>query len=172
MFTCYINPINYINEYRSCGIIFSKKFEESNYFLFTIETRKESTNPVVHIIGGKRIDQEYPHETVCRETWEETGKLVSVTDCLNSVFDKNATKYWYKQGKYILYIANCPTQYNDIDQTFNYDSNNTNKLIWIKDSELVSNILNQKFEWVDANKQVYKYSDLMINSLLNFAVFC
>lgn len=167
MFLPISNPNTYADDYKSTGIILTKNISGENYFLFLIEPRSEHTEQVVHIIGGKKNEGEYPHETIAREAWEESHGLIGITDCINSIFAPNTIKYWYNRGKYILYIAECPEQYIDIDKLFSGIS--LNKLIWISNSELSANIQNQNFTYTNGSNKCYKYSDLMIKTILSLS---
>lgn len=166
----FVNDINqYTNEYKSCGIILTKNTNGKNYWLFVIESRKDYPNPVVHIIGGKKEPGEYPHETIARETWEETAHVFSQTDCVNQIFSPNTSKYWYNRGKYILYIGNCPDQYHKIDVDFAHTNPESTKLVWISNEELVSNVKNKTWEFTDSAGNKFKYSDLLISAIENLS---
>ncbi len=165
----FVNDINqYTDQYKSCGIILTKNSNGENYFLFVIESRKDYLTPVVHIIGGKKEPGELPHETISRETWEETAQLFSQTDCCNQIFAPNTSKYWYNRGKYLLYICNCPVQYHEIDVEF-ANTNSDTKLVWLSNDELVSNVKNQTWEFTDSTGNKFQYSDLLINALVNLS---
>ncbi len=156
------------HDYKSSGIILTKNVNGENHFLFLIEPRSEHPEPVVHIIGGRKEECEYPQDTVAREAWEETTGLISIPSCLNIVLAPSTSKYWYNRGKYILYIGECPSELKSIDTIFN--KSNSNKLVWIADSELVNNIQNKKFSYVDNEGKCYKYSNLLETSLVSLTI--
>lgn len=165
----HINDTNaYASDYKSSGIILTKNTNGENHFLFLIEPRSEHPEPVVHIIGGRKEEWEYPQDTVAREACEETAGLIGIPDCLNIVFAPSTSKYWYNRGKYILYIAECPNALKSIDTIFN--KTNSNKLIWLSDSELVNCIQNKQFSYTDDKGKCYKYSNLMETSLVSLTI--
>ncbi len=159
-----INENDFIDKYKASGILFNKNINNEQYYLFIIEKRDDN-NPVVHIIGGKKEIDEYPSLTATRETWEETYGLISKVDCQFSLF--SSKKYWYYQGKYILFITKCPLPYYNIMEE---NSAEKNMLVWISEKELVTNIINDKKEFISNNGITYKYSNFLINILI-FLIF-
>lgn len=163
----------YVNQYKACGVLFRKKINNEYHYLFIIENRHDNTEPVVHIIGGKREPKEYPLLTIARETWEETNKLVDKIDCLSAVCGEKAVckKYWYNRGKYVLYIANCPEQYENIDKEFNETTTDGNQLVWISEKEIKKSNKTKNHEFINSSNTVYKYSSFAVALVSSIGTF-
>jgi len=156
--------------YKACGIILYKKIGNDIYYLFQLEKRKgEKEDMVIHFIGGKKENNEYPLNTVVREFLEETNYSIKPSKCYTLIKEKSTVKYWIEHGKYILYISKCPNEYYDIDVNFNLTST-THKLIWIKLDELKNNIKNEQYIYISLiwkDIQIYNLSRFVVDVIKN-----
>ncbi len=161
-------PSNKLRQiFKASGILFYRHIGDKLYFLFQCEERKEHNNEKsVHFIGGKRENFENAMECAVREFCEETDCKIKPYVFYNLLKSGNRKDYWFEQGKYILYIDECPRKYYDIDVQFNVKSND-NKLYWISLDELLSAIQSGdnvyvSREWKEINTYKLSYMTVAI----------
>jgi len=136
--------------YRAAGVLAFSEREGQRYVLMGSELRKNSVEPQLTFLAGKREPSDRDAEyTAAREMWEESGRLLNLPalyTALRSAPDRQVL--WISAGKMALYLLNTkdlylvpdimPELYDNLQNRPAFSE--MSQLHWIRTADLLSSV--------------------------------